>query len=47
MPARKSGRSRRTGKHITVLAACDARVGIVSHMEYNKGTTKEIFIFIS
>jgi hypothetical protein len=45
VPARKSGRSRRTGKHITVLAACDARVGIVSHMEYSKGTTKGKFYF--
>jgi hypothetical protein len=46
--ARKPGYSRRTGYHITSVAACDARVGIILNMNYNRGTTKDKFlIFIN
>lgn len=45
VPARMSGRPRRSGQQWTLLVAVDARVGVIARMLYHRGTSKEIFEF--
>jgi hypothetical protein len=41
----KAGYSNITGSHMSCVGACDARVGSIEYMLYNRGTTKDKFFF--